>query len=96
MGKGRILRKEYKKNGEGKFERYIVIYEGGEVIAYLRYYELEDRVIVDYLEVKECYRRKGIATRMLERLNEKYKGKKIGWMEITSDGGKLLKSIGYM
>lgn len=77
------------------------------VIAYLKYLELNDmkksdmykkmfgrkRIAIQMIEVDKEHRRKGYATEMLKKLQSKYPNEDIRFGQLEPDGEKLLKKI---
>lgn len=77
------------------------------VIAYLKYLELNDmkksdiykkmfggkRIAVQMIEVDKEHRRKGYATEMLKKLQSKHPDEDIRFGQLEPDGEKLLKKI---
>lgn len=59
------------------FSKYILYKEGRELIGFLNYEEIYERYEIDYIYVKEEYRRKGIASQMLSFLLKEAEKKEI-------------------
>lgn len=68
----------------------------GETIGYIKYAEYQEIPYIQYIEVDEKHRRQGVATRLLQELQNLYKGKEIDWGMTTEDGTKLKQSITYV
>lgn len=69
--------------------------QDGKVVATLEYGEYDGEANVKMIEVEPEYRRKGIATKLLQELQNKYEGTEIDFGMSTPDGTKLLESITY-
>ena len=75
---------------------YTMSYEqDGATVGTLEYGVYEGNPNVKMIEVDPKYRRKGIATKLLQELQKKYDGKEIDFGMSTPDGTKLLDSITY-
>lgn len=61
------LSKEISKNPFGKV---LVYKENDEIIAYLYYSEIYERIEINNIEVKSDFRNKGIGTKLLKKLTE--------------------------
>ena len=69
--------------------------QDGKEVATLEYGEYEGKPNVKMIEVDPEYRRKGIATKLLQELQRKYPDTEINFGMTTPDGSKLLESITY-
>lgn len=69
--------------------------QDGKVVGTLEYGEYEGQPNVKMVEVNPEYRRKGIATKLLQELQKKYPDAEINFGMTTDDGTKLLDSITY-
>ena len=67
--------------------------EKGEVVAKLEYSLYDDTVNVQMIEVDPNYRRKGLATKLLQDLQNERPDTEINFGYTTSDGTKLLENI---
>lgn len=62
-----------------------------EIIAKLQYTDYDNKAYIDLIETKEEYRRKGLATKLMNDLEKEY-GENIEYGYSTPDGTKFLKS----
>ena len=69
--------------------------QDGKEVATLEYGEYEGNPNVKMIEVEPEYRRKGIATKLLQELQQKYPDAEINFGMLTPDGSKLIDSITY-
>ena len=69
--------------------------QDGKTVATLEYGEYDGEPNVKMIEVEPEYRRKGIATKLLQELQQKYPDAEINFGMTTPDGTKLLESITY-
>lgn len=69
--------------------------QDGKEVATLEYGVYDDKPNVKMIEVEPEYRRKGIATKLLQELQNKYPDTEIDFGMRTDDGAKLLDSITY-
>ena len=69
--------------------------QDGKVVAKLEYGEYDGEPNVKMIEVQPEYRRKGIATKLMQELQRKYPDTEINFGMSTPDGTKLLDSITY-
>lgn len=69
--------------------------QDGKTVATLEYGEYDGKPNVKMVEVDPEYRRKGIATKLLQELQKKYPGAEIDFGMTTPDGTKLLDAITY-
>lgn len=67
----------------------------GEIIGKIEYSVYNDVPHIQMIETKPEYRRKGVATKLLQELQKEYEGKEIDFGMTTPDGTKLLESITY-
>lgn len=75
---------------------YAMSYEqDGKVVATLEYGEYDGTPNVKMIEVDPEYRRKGIATKLMQELQNKYPDTEIDFGMATPDGSKFLDSITY-
>lgn len=83
--------------GYGHGEHYYTMSykQDGKVVATLEYGVYDETPNVKMIEVDKEYRRKGIATKLMQELQNKYSGKEIEFGMSTPDGSKLLESITY-
>ena len=65
----------------------------GEVVGYLKYAVYEDKPYVQMVEVKEGYRRKGIATELFKSLKEDFPNTDVELGMTTDLGEKLVNKI---
>ena len=64
------LNKLSKEIGKNPFGKVLVYKENDEIIAYLYYSEIYERIEINNIEVKSDSRNKGIGTRLLKKLTE--------------------------
>lgn len=69
--------------------------QDGKTVGTIEYSEYDGKPNVKMIEVEPEYRRKGIATKLLQELQKKYPDAEINYGMTTPDGSKLLKSITY-
>ena len=69
--------------------------QDGKVVGTIEYGEYDGNPNVKMIEVDPEYRRKGIATKLLQELQKKYPDTEIDFGMSTPDGTKLLESITY-
>ena len=69
--------------------------QDGKVVGTVEYGEYKGKPNVKMIEVKPEYRRQGIATKLLQELQNKYPDQEIDFGMTTPDGTKLLNSITY-
>lgn len=69
--------------------------DGNKVAGTIEYSVFEDVPAIQMIEVAEGYKRKGVATKMLQALQREYKDTEIQFGYTTEDGEKLLKAISY-
>ena len=69
--------------------------QDGKVVGTLKYGEYDGEPNVKMIEVAPEYRRKGIATKLLQELQNKYPDVEIDFGMSTPDGTKLLDAITY-
>ena len=69
--------------------------QDGKTVATLEYGEYDGKPNVKMIKVDPEYRRKGIATKLLQELQKKYPDTEIDFGMSTPDGTKLLDSITY-
>ena len=69
--------------------------QDGKIVGTLEYGEYDGEPNVKMIEVEPEYRRKGIATKLLQELQKKYPDAEIDFGMTTDDGTKLLDSITY-
>ena len=75
---------------------YNMSYEqDGKVVGLLQYGEYDGNPNVKMIEVVPEYRRKGIATKLMQALQKKYPDTEIDFGMSTPDGTKLLENITY-
>lgn len=80
-------------NGQHDF-LYEAIYNDTPIGA-LQYSEYGGNPYLSYIEVKEEYRHRGVATQLLQALQSKYHGKEIEWGMTTEDGTALKEAITF-
>ena len=73
---------------------YEAIYNGV-TIGVLQYSDYEDIPHVSIIEVLEDYRRRGVATQLLQTLQGKYSDKEIEWGMMTEDGAALKGAVTF-
>lgn len=59
-----------KEIGKNPFDKVLVYKENDEIIAYLYYSEIYERIEINNIEVKSDSRNKGIGTKLLKKLTE--------------------------
>ena len=59
-----------KEIGKNPFGKVLVYKENDEIIAYLHYSEIYERIEINNIEVKSDSRNKGIGTKLLKKLTE--------------------------
>ena len=64
------LNKLSKEIGKNPFGKVLVYKENDEIIAYLYYSEIYERIEINNIEVKSDSRNKGIGTKLLKKLTE--------------------------
>ena len=69
--------------------------DGNKVAGTIEYSVYEDTPAIQMIEVAEGYKRKGVATKMLQALQSEYKDTEIQFGYTTEEGEKLLKAITY-
>lgn len=69
--------------------------QDGKVVGTLEYGEYDGEANVKMIRVEPEYRRKGIATKLMQELQNKYPDTEINFGMATPDGAKLLESITY-
>ena len=69
--------------------------QDGKTVGTIEYSEYDGKPNVKMIEVEPEYRRKGIATKLLQELQKKYPDAEINYGMTTPDGSKLLESITY-
>lgn len=80
-------------NGQHDF-LYEAIYNGV-TIGVLQYSDYEDVPHVSIIEVLEDYRRRGVATQLLQALQGKYPDKEIEWGMMTEDSAALKAAVTF-
>lgn len=68
---------------------------GDKIVGTLDYSEYNGKPSISMIEVKPEYRRKGIATRLLQNLQSEYPNIEIEWGTMTTDGASLRDAITY-
>lgn len=68
---------------------------GDNVIGTLTYNEYEGKPNIDMIEVKPEYRRQGIATKLVQQLQEKYPNIEINWGTLLEDGANFKNAVTY-
>ncbi|MCL1995831.1 MAG: hypothetical protein FWG63_06475 [Defluviitaleaceae bacterium] len=76
-------------------ERIMTANYNGNSMAILSYVTFEGNPQITNIVVLEEYRRKGVATAMVQNLANNFPNKEIKWGTLTSDGAALKKSITY-
>lgn len=69
--------------------------QDGKTVGTIEYSEYDGKPNVKMIEVEPEYRRKGIATKLLQELQKKYPDAEINYGMTTPDGSKLLETITY-
>ena len=69
--------------------------QDGKTVGTIEYSEYDGQPSIKMIEVEPEYRRKGIATKLLQELQKKYPDVEIDYGMTTPDGSKLLESITY-
>ena len=69
--------------------------ENSKTVGTLEYGEYDGKPNVKMIEISKEYRRKGIATKLLQELQRKYPDQEIDFGMTTEDGTKLLNAITY-
>jgi len=67
--------------------------EGGRPIGYIDYSVFDGEVHINYLEVPEALRRRGIAAALYGALKREEAGRPINWGLMTSDGYALYQAL---
>ena len=67
----------------------------GEVVGTIEYSEYNGTPSVKMIEIKPEYRRRGIATKLLQELQKKYPDQEIDFGMSTEDGTKLIENVTY-
>ena len=68
----------------------------GRIIGKIEYGVYNGTPHIQMIETKPEYRRKGVATKLLQELQKQYKNKEIDFGMTTPDGTKLLENITYL
>lgn len=73
----------------------MTVSEDGKDIGYLDFSVYEDTPYIQMINVKEPYRRKGYATKMIKQLQKQYPNSEIDFGMTTDDGTKLVNSLSF-
>ena len=73
----------------------MTVSEDGKDIGYLDFSVYEDTPYIQMINVKEPYRRKGYATKMIKQLQKEYPNSEIDFGMTTDDGTKLVNSLPF-
>lgn len=68
---------------------------GDNVIGTLTYNEYEGKPNIDMIEVNPKYRRQGVATKLVQQLQEKYPNIEINWGTLSEDGANFKNAVTY-
>lgn len=77
----------------GQHDFVIYAQKDGETIGKLKFSEFEDIPQINWIEVDDKYKRKGIGSRLVKHLADQYGYDKIKWGMTTDAGTKLKKSL---
>lgn len=80
------------------FSRYLLFIENSKIIGYLNYYVIYNRIEIANFNVLEEYQNKGIGTKLLEYLIDKYKNVDNITLEVKEDNLKAIhmyKKMGF-
>lgn len=69
--------KEVKNENNNPFSKRIEYIAGDEILGFLEYSIIYDRMEIDNIEVKEEYRNKGIGTKLMEYIVKEAQNKKL-------------------
>lgn len=69
------------------------LHDGKTRVGYVEYVIYNNEISIDYINVKESYRKQGIAHKLLSQLQSENEGKQIKFGMTTDDGTKLLDKI---
>lgn len=87
-----------KKLLDHPFYRYLVYELNSEIIAVLKYSIIYERIEIDYIYVLEKYRRKGVATKLINYIVEENKNCKNFSLEVRKSNiaaQKLYENLGF-
>ena len=79
--------------GYGQIDYKMQATIGGEAAGHVLYSVADGIPYVNMIQTKGEYRRRGVATSLLQALQKKYEGVPINFGMTTEDGGKLLSAI---
>ena len=68
--------------------------ETGNPLGGIEYSEFQDEIYINYMEIKEEYKRMGIATALYKELQRLNPNMKINWGITTDEGESFKKSLG--
>lgn len=68
---------------------------GDKVVGTLTYNEYEGTPSIDMIEVEPEYRRQGVATKLVQQLQEKYPNIEINWGTLSEDGANFKNAVTY-
>lgn len=80
------------------FSRYLLFIKNSKIIGYLNYYVIYNRIEIANFNVLEEYQNKGIGTKLLEYLIDKYKNVDNITLEVKEDNLKAIhmyKKMGF-
>lgn len=77
----------------GQHDLAIVAYNNDDVAGWIDYAVYENEPSIQMIEVKDQYKRLGLAKQMLMKLQNKYPEQEIDWGSLTADGSKLYNSM---
>lgn len=79
-------------------QKYLRLYilESGTHVGCLEYGDCRGEPVLHFIGVAEQYLRRGFATAMLQRLQQSYPGRQIGWMAVSRDATAFFSSVRFI
>lgn len=74
----------------------LYVFEHGAHVGSLEYGDYRGEPTLHFIGVAEQYSRRGFATAMLQRLQQMYPGRQIGWMAISRDATAFFSSVRFI
>ena len=79
----------------GQTDMRMESYDGDKLAGYMEYSVYDDAPNIQYIHTEDEYRRQGVATEMLQKLQAEYPDAEINWGMTTPDGTKLFENATY-
>lgn len=93
--KGICITEDVLETHNGQIDLLLQAYAGDERVGYARYSIFEDIPCLNYIEVREHHRRKGIATLMVQFLARRFPDTEIVWGYTTENGTAFKEAVTY-